>query len=324
MSSNRLIRASDIPDSLWINAEKCLQLAPSLKETWRSLLEKQNLYDLACTPGPDGEIGGISPEDTAKHLTWRFSGSSARVQMAILDPKAELDDVSDAFAKVFAGARVLLADLPCGSGAAFLSILATLAELRRASKLPRTAITVVIVGAEISPSARENSAHALQLLLPMLAEECIFVEYEFLDWNVCDPASNADLINRLAIRGDSCNSKLLLLANFSGFLARESKWKEAEPQLRSIFMHSRDKQSFALWIEPRTNTVIEPSGGFFSRVLRWFSEKFKFIIPLNQDNIQIRNAFAETSSDVLHPLRPDHKFNNNLAVIRFDLPSSKA
>jgi hypothetical protein len=42
--------------------------------------------------------------------------------------------VADAFARVFAGNKVFLADLPCGSGAATISILTTLAELRKQAR----------------------------------------------------------------------------------------------------------------------------------------------------------------------------------------------
>lgn len=322
MSNGRLIQPSDIPESLWNKALKCLYLPPMLVDGWKNILITQNLFIQACQPAPEGDIGGISKEDTDRHFTWRFSGSSARVQMALLDPTSNLSIVSDAFTTTLSGGRVLLVDLPCGSGAAALTILATLAELRASARIPRTPLTVVLVGGEISTFARDNAIAGINALKTTLEDQAIWLEYHFFDWDVCDKYSNADLIKKLTVIGDTCDARLLILANFSGFLQNNGHWKNAKTQFDDLFLHSRDHKSVAIWIEPDMNSVTK-QGGFFPKIINWFRDQFPALLPVSSDISKGEKYFATADAPVQHPFRPDHKFKSNLAVVRFDLPLKK-
>lgn len=128
---NRFIKTENLPDSLWCDKSENILLPSQLVDLWKGLLNDNSLMDLANEKAPKGFEGGISKEDTDKHLAWRYNGSCARVILSLLDPKAKLSDVSDAYASTFAGNKVFVADLPSGSGAAIVSILCTLYELRK-------------------------------------------------------------------------------------------------------------------------------------------------------------------------------------------------
>ena len=72
-----------------------------------------------------------------------------------------------------------------------------------------------------------HAKEALKSLVTELGEQAITIEFEVMDWDVCDQFSNTDLIKHLTLKSQDCAIKLLVLANFSGFLQRSGKWKEA-------------------------------------------------------------------------------------------------
>ncbi|MDP3887951.1 hypothetical protein [Hydrogenophaga sp.] len=263
----------------------------------------------------------MSKEETDDHLAWRFSGSSARVQLSLLDPGDELAGVADAFAKVFSGGTVLLADLPCGSGAAVLTLLASIAELRRQDRIPRNELHVKIVGGELSGFARDYASRATDQIKDALAEQAIWVSAEFVPWDALDKFSTADLTNRLTVLGQECSARLIVLANFSGFLQRDGKWKEALPQFESLFLHGRAHNSFVLWIEPQTNEVLG-SGGFFGRAITWFKKLFSAHQTKDEQEALVVENLGKSSAGVQHPLK-DHQFDVHLVIQRFDLPKGE-
>jgi hypothetical protein len=315
---DRLIKPADIPETLWHPGAKCLRLAPMLLSAWRHLLQHAGLEERALQPVPEGKIGGLSKDETDDHLAWRFSGSSARVQLSLLDPRDELAGVADAFAKVFSGGVVLVADLPCGSGAAVLTLLASIAELRREGRIPREPLHVKVVGGELSDFARDYACLAMNHIKNALAEQAIWVSAEFLPWDALDRFSTADLTNRLTVLGQECSARLIVLANFSGFLQGEGKWKEAIPQFESLFVHGRARNSFVLWIEPQTNKVLG-SGGFFGRALAWFKKLFSTHQSKDEQEALAIENLGKSSAGVQHPLK-DHQFDVHLVIQRFDLP----
>lgn len=311
---SRLIPKDLIPHTLWDNESSVMHLPPQLVSSWKILLEKYGLLDKAKTRAPEGFEGGRNKVDTDNHFAWRFSGSSARVMLSMLDPKQDLYEISDVFTRLFSGNRIFLADLPCGSGAASISILSVYCELRKQKLVPREPLEVIIIGGEISPFARNYASEGLECLRKDLEEQAITIEYEITDWDVCDPFSNTHLIKQLTLRSQSCAAKVLVLANFSGYLQRNNKWDDAKKQIDELFRHNLGESSVALWIEPNINEVTN-SGGFIFRLIKWFKEKFASIVS-NIINYQA------TSAEVKHPL-VEETFTTNLVVVRFDLPTRK-
>lgn len=314
----RLIPKKEIPDSLWNSKDRVLHLPPQLISSWEMLLDKHGLREKAEQRAPEGFEGGMSKEDTDNHLAWKFTGSSARVMLPMLDPNEDLAEIPDAFAITFSGNKVFLADLPCGSGAASVSILSVLCELRKQSRLPRMPLEIVIVGGEISEYAQNYANEALESLIAELEAQAITVEFEILDWDVCDPFLNSDLVKHLTLASQNCTAKLLMLANFSGFLQGEGKWKDAQRQLEELFRHSREENSIALWIEPQTNEVIV-EGGFMPRLIAWFKTVFSALV---RDEDGEQKSYAKSSVRVKHPLN-EGTFRTHLTVVRFDLPSRR-
>ncbi len=307
----RLIPKDLIPNTL-LNIEKSIMyLPPQLVIAWKNLLEKNGLLEKALEIADEGFEGGMSKEDTDKHFAWRYTGSSARIMLSMLDPNQDIPNISDVFTQFFSGNKVLLADLPCGSGAAAISILSVYCELRKHGLIPREPLEVTVVGGEISKYAQVYAREGLSQLLEEFRRQAIFVEFEIMDWDVCDSFSNVELIKTLTLKSQNCSAKVLMLANFSGFLQGAKKWDTAKKQIDELFRFNLGENSVALWIEPNKNNVTD-LGGFIYRLISWFKEKFSFILSFS--------ATHQTSSIMVkHPLK-DEEFRVKLAVVRFDLP----
>ncbi|MGC7893894.1 hypothetical protein [Vibrio anguillarum] len=309
---NRLISQEDLPDTLWCSVNSEMLLPDKLVSSWLQLLKDNGLEDLAKTSAEKGFIGGISQEDTNKHLAWRYNGSCARVILSMLDPHHELTDVSNAYAKLFAGNRVFLADIPSGSGAAAISILCTFAELRKKNVLPRYPLEVVIVAGEISQFALDYYEKQLLFITPILAEQAIkIVGSSFVRWDILSKQSTTALIREMTVKSIDCQSRMLVVCNFSGFLASDSgRWKKSTERLEEIFRHSTDDNSAVIWIEPQTNNVTS----FFSKLKDWFSSKLDYLMP-NQQKTEQLNSTAMCKQSLIEGV-----FRVQLSVHRFDLP----
>jgi hypothetical protein len=314
----RFITKEDLPNSLWCPKRKVIKLPVLLVEQWKSLLSRNSLMDLATTEAEYGFIGGPSKEETDKHLAWRYNGSCGRVVLSLLDPNNELSKISDAYAEIFAGNKVFLADVPSGSGAAVISILTTLAELRKCSVLPRIPLEISIVAGEISESAREYLILQLSELDNSLKEQSIEITYEVLPWDVLDNISTADLIRKITLKSQDCDSRLLVLSNFSGFLESKSNWTKAQKQFSNLFIHSRDELSAAIWIESQTNKATK----FFPRLISWFNKLLEPILSVISEREQKEEEYGQAYIECEQPIKSG-VFPVRLTVVRFDLPMEK-
>lgn len=259
----RLLDPRDIPLSLWNESTKTLLLPACLSEAYVQIIDRKGLRNLASarTPG-DGPVGGLTKEKCDEHFAQAFDGSAARALLAILDPKSEIGSTSDTFIRCTAGNVISLTDAPCGAGAAGLAFLSAVAELRAANVLPRVPLHVRLIGAELSSHARDYAKELLDCLLPSLEAQAIFVESDFRSWDVTCQLSNTDLVTQCVAASNGAAARLLVVANFNGFLELERKRSEAEPQLAELFRYASTEESFAVWIEPRMNRAIA-KGGFF-------------------------------------------------------------
>lgn len=299
-----------MPTTLWCSSSRKMKLPKQLENTWCTLLEENNLLDLAQEKSTTGAVGGVSTDETNIHLATRYNGSCARVVLSILDPKHEIDEISDTFATLFAGNRVFLADIPSGSGAAIMSILCTLAELREHGVVPRHPLEVVIVAGEISQVAINHMTRQLHLIEPILkAQAIVIVDKSFKIWDVECKHSTSQLIREMTIKSVDCDNRMLILCNFSGFLD-SGRWKKTKGRFEEVFRHSSDASSAAIWIEPQTNKA----DSLFKNIAKWFKSEFESWTSRQEQvnslssNVDCMHTFAQGS------------FRVQLKVHRFDLP----
>jgi len=267
--SNRLLRSVDLPNELW--SADTLFLPDALNQVYEQMLKAKGLYEDAKKKDPeDGPVGGIKESDTKKHFVSRFSGSAARMQLAMLDPKKELSNSSDLFIKAFSGGTVGLLDIPSGAGAATIDLLLTVSKLREKGMLPRQPLTVKLVCGDISEHARLYAVEMIDGIRDHLRKQGICVCEQAIHWDVCDSESTTTLLHEWMTHAPDCREYFVVLANFSGFLQSSGKFKEANLQLDEIFRWAGQRRSTVIWLEPQTNTAIE---GLIPRISSWFDKK---------------------------------------------------
>ncbi|GAB3163568.1 hypothetical protein [Telluribacter humicola] len=310
-NQNRLLPPHTLPETLWDQANGVIELSPILKKAYLETLSENNLEHLSLSRGAnDSPIGGISQEETDEHFARSFDGSSARVQLALIDPNYDINGASDALINSLSGNRLVIVDAPCGAGAASLSLLTTIAELRSKQVLPRIPLEVVFIGGEIAEPARRYAQIMVDKVTPELEKQAIFLKTEFRSWDATSDISTTDLI-KAVVRAESTKSKLLvLIANFSGFL--EKKMKDAEPQIRELLRYSAGQNSSAIWIEPQRNSVTK-QGGLFSKI-ETLALRFARFIQLYKTNSDTENH-AKASSKYRRPIKSQDTVRVNLAVI---------
>jgi len=243
--SQRLLPINSIPTDLWRDPSELLRLPNQLSVSYRSKVEALGLIELATRHGDeDGPAGGMSEEETKKHFARRFPASCGRVQLAVLDPKDELSSASDLIINSFAGGKVALLDVPCGAGAAFASVLSTIASLRRASCIPCNPLEVNIIGGDLSPFAL-GLARDLHNSLKETA----------VDWNARDKQKTVELLRTWEQACVGVRARLAVTANFSDFLGHGNNFKDCKLHLEDIFRWADTPGARFVWFEPQTKSA---------------------------------------------------------------------
>lgn len=313
---DRHLKPTNIPSTLWDSAKEVLILPCLLATAYEEVVRRHGLYELALTrDNDDPPVGGLDQERTNKHFAQAFDGSCARAQLAVLDPKNEVPHASNAFILRLAGNATSITDAPCGAGAAAFSFLATIAELRAQGILPRQPLQVHLIGAELSKPARFYAKEILAELQPQLERQAIYVDAVWLEWDVTIERSNASLIREMTLAGEDKAARLVVVANFNGFLEKDRKRKEAEPQLRSLFIHASLKESLGIWIEPAMNRATE---GLFPWVRDLLRGAWRlFARESGAKGVDEPVAVSRTRYQL--PLAPDKTARVGLAVMAFEL-----
>ncbi len=318
LTERRLLPNGLIPLSLWEPQSGILKMPTALRNIYNKTIVKHGLIELANERQyNDSPIGGVTLEDTKKHFAQSFDGSSARVQLAVLDPKNETNGTSNAFINTLAGNKVIIMDAPCGTGAATLTFVSTIAELREKQILPRSPLEIKVIGGEISVSARSFAKELFEGISAYLESQAIFISYHSESWDATSPISTRDLVRKIVIEAQSCSRSLVIIANFSGFLERN--FDKAKQQIDEVLRYSSGPGSMAVWIEPQKNNVVK-QGQLFYKVSQWPVVKtFMSIFELKSGD----KPFSISSARFKRPININEIPRVNLAVISFELSKNE-
>jgi hypothetical protein len=304
VSTARLLPPDQIPASLW-DAERGIIILPqALASAYAVIIAQKQLGDLAMSRDRNNPpVGGRTQELANTHFAQAFDGSSARAQLAFLDPHDDLPHVSDTFVNALAGNHVCLIDAPCGAGAATYAFLTAVADLRASGVLPRVPLDVDFVAADLSDPARQYAIDIHPLLTPHLEQQAIFLRPEFSSWDVTDRLSTTSLIQSFLAKLPNGSKRLLIVANFNGLLEKEGKRKEASPQLEELFRFCSGPNCRALWIEPNMN-VVTSDGGLFAYLVAKAKEAWRgFMAILGLTDGEKATPFT-SSARFREPLAP--------------------
>jgi hypothetical protein len=319
MSANeRLIAPGQIPGCLWNPLSGVLTLPEALSTAYVALTELHGLRELGLErESGAGATGGQSREAQLDYFAKKFDGSAARAMLALLDPEHKVGTTSDRITTSTAGNVICMTDAPCGAGAASLGVLCTLGVLRREGVLPRMPLTVRWVGGEMSADAIELSRAMFEAVAQNLEEQAIFVDTQWVPWNVTDPMSTADLVRVSERASATADTRLLIVANFSGALQREQRRNAARAQLEEIFRYASGPQSAAIWIEPDMNLAMD-KGGLFSWIRREFKSLWDRMVGPDAVIAPEEPAYRCEAAFVL-PLDPNVTNRVRLAVMPISL-----
>lgn len=310
-----LLPPSLLPETLWDHSRKTLRIPPTLAHVYSRLIQRHQLTELASTRDRRiAPVGGLTKERTDQHFAQAFDGSAARAELVLLDPDGTLAPVAEAAFCQLLGNRVTLTDAPCGAGASSLSLLCTVAELRRQKVLPRLPLDVALLGGELSPYAREYARNVIDGVRVDLEEQAIFLAEEIFEWDVTDQLSTTDLIQKITRASEARQNRLLVVANFNSALEKERKRKDAEPQLEELFRHCSGDQSEVLWIEPTMNRAVR-EGGLFD----WLRKKIVSRSRYARDRSGGKGAPPSSSGRFYLPLEPGRRARVNASLLPISL-----
>ena len=240
----RFLSSDEIPRSYGCEGSHLLCLPPALARIYTDEIDRRGLREQARRPrAEDGPYRWGDAELTLDHFAERFTGRAVDENSVALDPKDDLQNASDLIIRAFAGGKIAVLDAPCGAGAASLTLLATIACLRKEHRLPTVPLDVTLVGGDLSEPARELAQSLLESLRPSLEKQSVFVDAGWAEWDAFDAEQTTSLLNNFITRGVQCTTRLLVLANFSSFLHREKKFEKANPQIQEMIRWTSDRPS---------------------------------------------------------------------------------
>lgn len=310
--ANRLLPPDQIPTLLWRRPTSELSLPMSLSNAYRQVLTTRNWLEEALAGGAGGAIGGAKSDATKRHFVESFAGSCARVELVALDPHETLEAASDRMVRAFAGGRLGVLDIPCGAGAAALSLLCVMAVLRSEDRLPRQPLDVFLVGGDNSDTARSLASEMKAELVTALEEQGIRLHSQFLPWDVCDAQSTTELLHAWMEHARDCRRYLVVAANCSGFLQSEGKFEAAKPQLEQVFRWAKARRSDVVWVEPQTNKA---RLNFLPRLMQWFRHVVPGLFRILAGGEGNPGLLAEAKC--AHPLKSG-AFRVHLSLVRFE------
>ncbi len=203
-------------NSLWRDDKA--YLPTPLSNQYIDKLEEINMLEHAKSyvrkEDKEGAVGGVSIEETHQHFAERFSNSCIRLQYVLIDPSMKFGNVPDNFYSTFIKGNVALLDSPCGTGAAALSLLFTLRELRFTGDLPILPLNVSILAADYSDTALIMYEEMLNKAIPQFNEVGIFVSVTLKQWNAFEAKSTQFLMDEF--RKFEAEEYFVLISAFSG------------------------------------------------------------------------------------------------------------
>lgn len=271
----KIFKQKEIPKELW--SGDVLYIPKRLAELYEEMLNKYGVYKEALQDHRGKNVGGVSDEETLKHFAGRYLASASRVEYLVLNPKHEFPEIQRDVLSLLSDGKINVLDIPCGTGAGILSLLITLAELRRNRRLPSTPLNIRISAGDISLKALEIYNDFLERASPIVKESGVFLSWRTFEWDATKDNTTSIIMDNLL--ENSCTPKeyLVFISAFSG--SGKNILEGFEYSLRQIEARLDRLKSTTLWIEPK-----EGEGGFLKSITKML-EKAKDWFKKNEKNL---------------------------------------
>jgi hypothetical protein len=137
---------------------------------------------------------------------------------------------------------------------------------------------------------------------------------------VTSALSTTDLITASVRASTALSKRLLVVANFSGFLSLQGKLKASKKQLEELFRYSSGPEHVAVWLEPQMNFATG-NGGVLRSIGQWVKESWhRFARVVGIDGLE--TPFVTSEVKFRSTLTPGRLRPIRLAVMRLDLVRS--
>lgn len=241
------ITSSEIPSELW--GENALHMPGCLITSYEAMLEELDLLVTALDTSPRDDIfGGPGREETLDHFALRYGVSTSRVESLVLDPDSKFGNIPDALITSLSSGTITILDVPCGCGAAGISLLTTIAALRVNSLLPKLPLDVTITGGDCSEVGRSIYSQLVEKLTPSFNSVGISVQLNTLDWEATDSDTTAHIVDQWFASSNNSREYLVIVANFSGNAGNQ--FQRYSRSFEHIDERLYDKKSTVVWVEP--------------------------------------------------------------------------
>ena len=272
----RVLLVEDIPKKLW--SDDVLHLPEDSVDCYVAELTNLGLIEDAKKGTDKKSIhGGCTEAETLEHFAYRFVVSAGRVEFSTIAPGSALSlvPISNALLSTFSDGEITLLDIPCGHGSSTISLLATLAALRKAKVIPTLPLTVTIMGGDCSKRALEIFESMMQRLEPTMKKCGVEINWRTQLWDATRADSTAKLVDEWFVASGKVHEYVVYIANFSGALKEAGFFDEFKPSLEQILGRLHDKKSTLIWVEPISDTVkskfLPKILDFFKKRISWFS-----------------------------------------------------
>jgi len=254
--NGRVIPVGSIPDELW--KKDTTYLPTKLVDAYSKHLEDYGLLATARSGTDKKDIfGGCNRDDTLEHFAHRFGVSCARIEFLSLDPITKFGEIPDAILSTFSEGHVAVLDIPCGPFSTALSMISTLAVLRKNEVLPRLPLSISLTGADCSETALEVGSSMLDEVQLLFEGQAIHVERQTQLWDATQAEDTARLIDSWFVHSGAAREFVVCISNFSGALIKAHLLEQFQPCLEHILARLYNRKSTLLWIEPVTSDAKE-------------------------------------------------------------------
>lgn len=256
---------NELPEVVWNNST--LYLPPVLIEAYVSVLRDLGLLSAAMNANPiSGPVGGRSLSETREHFVTRFGVSAARIQSLVMDPDNAFSKYHQDLLSTFSDGTVALLDVPCGCGAASISLLVSISLLREHGFLPRLPLNVSITGGDFSEEGLSLFESLLLRIQPHLRLQGIHVQLQTLCWDATRADQTANLVDHWFSQAEGSEEYYVLVANFSGAATRG--YNKFENSFRHFHERLHNKPSTVIWVEPTMKGALK----FLSKIRKFIAE----------------------------------------------------
>ena len=237
------------------------------------LIKRGALEECQANAFGRGEIGGEDAESARRHFISRFPNSASRMCYIVENPRKDCDCISEELLDSFFEGTLCILDLVGGTGAAVVSVLCCIDEMRRKNLRPMLPLNINVFAADISRHALSIYEEMLEEIESFLPESGIAISWKTEVWDARDVSATAALCDRY-LHQTRGNELFVIVSTLSGI--RNKGLDNVSRSFLHVTERISNNPSTFIWIEPHGRSGIDFISKAASLILDlgyWFTNK---------------------------------------------------